>query len=319
MQSTLNKVKRRKECFMIETKKLSAQDFTEDTSYLSYKDKYTYIDNLDSKDGTVKGIASFFNANYSIVITVVQGSMDLIVDGTSIKMKPYDYISIMPCTIVEVRESRAIFFCHVVQAGLMMDIYNHIGFKTSIRHNSFCFHYHHFMPEHINRLKEVYLRQKAEMMRPDYLMKEFVLRALITVYLSYLYHIKITNGEIMLVRENRQKSMFNQFLDLLNDYYDKERSVQFYADKIGITSKYLSTITTEFAQLPASNVIDQYVVFRIKLLLYDGSSNIKSISDQLNFPTQSFFGRYFKRITGVSPRQFIAQNSKHLVDEEMVH
>jgi AraC-like DNA-binding protein len=304
---------------MIETKKLSAQDFTEDTSYLSYKDKYTYIDNLDSKDGTVKGIASFFNANYSIVITVVQGSMDLIVDGTSIKMKPYDYISIMPCTIVEVRESRAIFFCHVVQAGLMMDIYNHIGFKTSIRHNSFCFHYHHFMPEHINRLKEVYLRQKAEMVRPDYLMKEFVLRALITVYLSYLYHIKITNGEIMLVRENRQKSMFNQFLDLLNDYYDKERSVQFYADKIGITSKYLSTITTEFAQLPASNVIDQYVVFRIKLLLYDGSSNIKSISDQLNFPTQSFFGRYFKRITGVSPRQFIAQNSKHLVDEEMVH
>lgn len=304
---------------MIETKKLSAQDFTEDTSYLSYKDKYTYIDNLDSKDGTVKGIASFFNANYSIVITVVQGSMDLIVDGTSIKMKPYDYISIMPCTIVEVRESRAIFFCHVVQAGLMMDIYNHIGFKTSIRHNSFCFHYHHFMPEHINRLKEVYLRQKAEMLRPDYLMKEFVLRALITVYLSYLYHIKITNGEIMLVRENRQKSMFNQFLDLLNDYYDKERSVQFYADKIGITSKYLSTITTEFAQLPASNVIDQYVVFRIKLLLYDGSSNIKSISDQLNFPTQSFFGRYFKRITGVSPRQFIAQNSKHLVDEEMVH
>lgn len=304
---------------MIETKKLSAQDFTEDTSYLSYKDKYTYIDNLDSKDGTVKGIASFFNANYSIVITVVQGSMDLIVDGTSIKMKPYDYISIMPCTIVEVRESRAIFFCHVVQAGLMMDIYNHIGFKTSIRHNSFCFHYHHFMPEHINRLKEVYLRQKAEMLRPDYLMKEFVLRALITVYLSYLYHIKITNGEIMLVRDNRQKSMFNQFLDLLNDYYDKERSVQFYADKIGITSKYLSTITTEFAQLPASNVIDQYVVFRIKLLLYDGSSNIKSISDQLNFPTQSFFGRYFKRITGVSPRQFIAQNSKHLVDEEMVH
>lgn len=304
---------------MIETKKLSAQDFTEDTSYLSYKDKYTYIDNLDSKDGTVKGIASFFNANYSIVITVVQGSMDLIVDGTSIKMKPYDYISIMPCTIVEVRESRAIFFCHVVQSGLMMDIYNHIGFKTSIRHNSFCFHYHHFMPEHINRLKEVYLRQKAEMLRPDYLMKEFVLRALITVYLSYLYHIKITNGEIMLVRENRQKSMFNQFLDLLNDYYDKERSVQFYADKIGITSKYLSTITTEFAQLPASNVIDQYVVFRIKLLLYDGSSNIKSISDQLNFPTQSFFGRYFKRITGVSPRQFIAQNSKHLVDEEMVH
>lgn len=319
MQYTPNEVKRRKECFMIETKKLSAQDFTEDTSYLSYKDKYTYIDNLDSKDGTVKGIASFFNANYSIVITVVQGSMDLIVDGTSIKMKPYDYISIMPCTIVEVRESRAIFFCHVVQAGLMMDIYNHIGFKTSIRHNSFCFHYHHFMPEHINRLKEIYLRQKAEMMRPDYLMKEFVLRALITVYLSYLYHIKITNGEIMLVRENRQKSMFNQFLDLLNDYYDKERSVQFYADKIGITSKYLSTITTEFAQLPASNVIDQYVVFRIKLLLYDGSSNIKSISDQLNFPTQSFFGRYFKRITGVSPRQFIAQNSKHLVDEDMVH
>lgn len=300
---------------MIDIKTLTAQDVAASTSYLSFKDKYIYIDNLESKDGIVKAVDTFFNANYSIVITVVQGSMDLIVDGTLIKMKPNDYISIMPCTTVEIHESRAIFFIHMVQANLMMDIYNHIGFETSIRHNSFCFHYHHFMPEHISRLKEVFLLQKAEMNRPNYLMKEFVLRALIVVYLSYLYHVKSTYGEIILVKNSRQKAMFNQFLDLLNDYYNQERSVQFYADKIGITSKYLSTITAEFAQLPASNVIDQYVVFRIKLLLYDGSINIKSISDSLNFPTQSFFGRYFKRITGISPRQYIAQNSKYLMDD----
>ena len=271
---------------MIDIKTLTAEDVTANTSYLSFKDKYIYIDNLDSKDGLVKAVDSFFNANYSIVITVVQGSMDIVVDGTLVKMKPNDYISIMPCTTVEIQESRAIFFCHMVQASLMMDIYNHIGFETSIRHNSFCFHYHHFLPEHIARLKEVYLLQKAEMFRPNYLMKEFVFRA------------------------------FNQFLDLLNDHYNKERSVQFYAGKIGITSKYLSSITTEFAQLPASNVIDQYVVFRIKLLLYDGTINIKSISESLNFPTQSFFGRYFKRVTGLSPRQYIAQNSKYLLDED---
>jgi AraC-like DNA-binding protein len=301
---------------MIDIKTLTAEDVTANTSYLSFKDKYIYIDNLDSKDGLVKAVDSFFNANYSIVITVVQGSMDIVVDGTLVKMKPNDYISIMPCTTVEIQESRAIFFCHMVQASLMMDIYNHIGFETSIRHNSFCFHYHHFLPEHIARLKEVYLLQKAEMFRPNYLMKEFVFRALIVVYLTYLYHVKSTFGEIILGKNSRQRTMFNQFLDLLNDHYNKERSVQFYAGKIGITSKYLSSITTEFAQLPASNVIDQYVVFRIKLLLYDGTINIKSISESLNFPTQSFFGRYFKRVTGLSPRQYIAQNSKYLMDED---
>lgn len=304
---------------MIATKKLTAQDFSDSTSFLTYKDKYTYIDNLDSQDGIVRSIEPFYNADYTIVISVVQGSMELIVDGTTIKMRPYDYLAIMPCTTVEVCESRAIFFCHTVMAGLMMDIYTHIGFKTSIRHNSFCYHFYHFMPENIHRFREIYLRQKMEMMRPDYLMKEFVLRALITIYVTYLYHIKESFEEVKLEWVTRQKEMFNKFLDLLNDNYDKERSVSFYADKIHITAKYLSTITSEFAQLPASGVIDQYVAFRIKLLLYDGANNIKSISDQLNFATQSFFGRFFKRITGLSPRQYMAQNSRYLVDEEMVN
>ena len=303
---------------MIASKCLTAQDFAESTSYLSYKGKYTYVDNLDSKDGIVKGIESFFNADYSIVISVTQGSMELVVDGLTIKMKPYDYIAIMPCTFVEVRESRAIFFCHIVEACLMMDIYNHLGFKSSIRHNSFCFHYHHFLPEHINRFKEIFLRQKAEMKRPDYLMKEFTLRALITIYLTNLYHFKRSFEETILAYDTRQQELFHNFLDLLNEYYDRERSVSFYADKVHITAKYLSFITTQFTQMPASDIIDQYVVFRIKLMIYDGTYNIKTISEKLNFATQSFFGRFFKRVTGISPRQYLEQNSRYLVDEKMV-
>ena len=303
---------------MISTRILTAQDFAASTSFLNYKDKYIYVDNLDSQDGIVKSIEPFYNADYTIVISVVQGSMELIVDGTDIKMRPFDYIAIMPCTTVELRDSRAIFFCHMVQAGIMMNIYTHIGFKTSIRHNSFCFHYHHFLPEHIYRFKEIYLRQKLEMKRPDYLMKEFTLRALVTIYISYLYHIKQDFQETKLVWVSHQRELFYKFLDLLNDNFDKTRSVSFYADKVHITAKYLSTICTEFAKLPASNVIDQYVVFRIKLMLYENEKSVKSISEQLNFATQSFFGRYFKRITGISPRQYLAKNSKFLVDEEMV-
>jgi AraC-like DNA-binding protein len=61
----------------------------------------------------------------------------------------------------------------------------------------------------------------------------------------------------------------------------------------------------------ASVVINYYVTFRIKQLLYRGQLSVKQISEMLNFPTQSFFGRYFKRVVGISPRQYMKQNCRN--------
>lgn len=104
---------------------------------------------------------------------------------------------------------------------------------------------------------------------------------------------------------SKQEKLFNDFIRLLNKYAKREREVQFYADKLGITPKYLSTITIEYSRKNASKWIEDYVMTQIVSLMREKCYRISDIAEMLNFPTQSFFGRYFKRITGMSPRQYM--------------
>ncbi|MDE6000520.1 MAG: helix-turn-helix domain-containing protein, partial [Bacteroidaceae bacterium] len=71
----------------------------------------------------------------------------------------------------------------------------------------------------------------------------------------------------------------------------------------------LSTIVKTFTQLTASQVIDQYIISAIKQSLYSNKQNIKTISEEYHFPSQSFFGRYFKRLTGMSPNDYIKHHN----------
>jgi AraC-like DNA-binding protein len=114
----------------------------------------------------------------------------------------------------------------------------------------------------------------------------------------------------------RQREFFQRFLDFLSLYCKKERSVQFYADRLKITPKYLSNLTNMYTGFSASIVIDQYVAYSIKRMLYSNEHNIKKVSDMYHFPSQSFFGRYFKRIVGVSPNAYIKEHNKKATIEE---
>ena len=116
--------------------------------------------------------------------------------------------------------------------------------------------------------------------------------------------------EIKHYKDTKQEFIFKKFLDLLDSNYTTSRSVNFYAEKLGITPKYLSSTTIAFTGISASRIIDNFVVFQIKLQLFSNIKSVKEISKNLNFQSQSFFGRYFKRITGMSPREYICKYLK---------
>ena len=100
---------------------------------------------------------------------------------------------------------------------------------------------------------------------------------------------------------NRTDELFNKFLDLLREYCSTERSVEFYASKMGITPKYLSLILKKKSGRNASKLIDEAVVYEAKRLLKYSGMSINEIALKLNFASQSFFGKYFKQRVGVSP------------------
>ena len=106
--------------------------------------------------------------------------------------------------------------------------------------------------------------------------------------------------------QNRNEAYFRQFLELLSDHYKKERSVNFYAHSLCITPKYLTTIIKCISGKPVSDWIDHFVLLEAQSLLKYTNMSVQEISYQLNFPNQSFFGCYFKRLTGMSPSQYKA-------------
>lgn len=99
-------------------------------------------------------------------------------------------------------------------------------------------------------------------------------------------------------------SILERFIDLVRNNYRQQRRVGFYADKLCITPKYLSKVVKQSSGQSAVEWIDSYVILEAKNLLKSSYMTIQQISVELNFPNQSFFGKYFKRMTGISPKEY---------------
>ena len=102
----------------------------------------------------------------------------------------------------------------------------------------------------------------------------------------------------------RREELFIKFIHLIHKYCPQQREVGFYAEKLYITSRYLSSITQNVADKSAKYIIDKHAIQRIKIMLKYSNMSIQDISYELNFPDQSFFSRYFKKHTGMSPLEY---------------
>ena len=121
-----------------------------------------------------------------------------------------------------------------------------------------------------------------------------------------LTHYLTEHPEVDSPIHNRAEEYFRQFTELLGEHYKHERSVGFYARQLCITPKYLTTLIKRISGKSVSEWIDNYVILEAKTLLKYSNMSVQEISYQLNFPNQSFFGCYFKRLTGMSPSQYKA-------------
>lgn len=101
--------------------------------------------------------------------------------------------------------------------------------------------------------------------------------------------------------------MFERFIRAVSESYKEERSVSYYADKMFLTAKHLSTVVKEISGKTAGEWIDSLVVLEAKALLKSSELSIQEIADELHFANQSFFGKYFKHHTGMSPKEYRRQ------------
>lgn len=103
---------------------------------------------------------------------------------------------------------------------------------------------------------------------------------------------------------SRQGRMSDRFLKLVQENFRSERFLGFYASRMEVTPKHLSRTVKAQTGYTAVEWIERFVILEAKVLLKSSNLNIQQIADELNFPSQSFFGKYFKKLTGMSPKEF---------------
>lgn len=104
--------------------------------------------------------------------------------------------------------------------------------------------------------------------------------------------------------KKKQNKLVDDFLKLVEINYKEYRNVDFYAQKLSLSPKYMSTVIKQNSGVYAATLINKRVILEAKVLLRTTHMTIQQISNELNFSTQSSFGKFFKRLVGLSPKEY---------------
>lgn len=128
---------------------------------------------------------------------------------------------------------------------------------------------------------------------------------LVTNYIFEIYELTYKHVESNVINtSNYVNYIIDTFYALCNDNHMNHRKIEYYADRLNISSRYLYKITKDAFQSTPKQLIDYYVSGTAKKLLLTTILSIQQVADKLNFPDQATFGQFFKRNVGMSPSDF---------------
>ena len=115
--------------------------------------------------------------------------------------------------------------------------------------------------------------------------------------------LRIKQSEYIKVN-TRKYEYFKQFFALLATAYKQHRNVNWYAEQLHLSTKYFTTLIRQVSGRTTIDWINDRVIYEAKNLLLYSEMSITEIAYHLNFPSASFFSKYFKNIVGVNPSEF---------------
>lgn len=165
----------------------------------------------------------------------------------------------------------------------------------------------HIVPQDLNQIVQLYIILRSTLLnRNDISFAKRTAMGLVqAIYFQIFmaYRVEARPEDDRPLTAN-QKRIYRQYVDLVAKHFTAERNISFYADRLCVTPKYLSQVVLLACGYPASDVIDHHVIAEAKMLLRSKQYTVAQISDMLNFTCQSYFGRFFKRITGITPGEY---------------
>ena len=243
-----------------------------------------------------------------LVLTLLEGTLHLKVNLQDVEVRAGQSLSLFPGCIFQVleRSESLRYFCMMLAPEVIDSIQKSFGIHIDLAHRYYNFSVNDVPQETQAIGLEMYNLIKQELRQPDYEFKKEVLQRYCEIWIlkSVSSREGVHHPELR-KPVGRKEQIFRDFLTLLEQHFTQERSISFYADRLCLTPKYLSTIVKEVSGKHGMQWIDDYVALEAKALLREGTMSVKQVSDKLNFPSQSMFGRFFKKMTGYSPKQYM--------------
>ncbi len=243
----------------------------------------------------------------SLVFIVKQGYIKLTIDMVQYTVEPQALMMIVPGQVFQVMEvSETIDVITIMMSESFTNSFFSEYSAFNQLHKSIMQNPLIPLSDALQKAFDVYVHLLNNLLNMD--IKTYQLEAAKHLTLSMFYGIVLTMHEVTNIKPtDRPTLLFKEFQDLLKRHYHKEREVRFYADKLCITPKYLSALVLQQTDKSALRCINEYVLNECQALLLSSHMSLQEIAYKLNFPSQSVFSKFFKRMTGVSPREYRKQ------------
>lgn len=241
-------------------------------------------------------------------IYVMRGEFTIEMNGRDRVINANTLLTIMPenMTRISAASSDLSYFMVVIYPKLFNAVYNDLGLTYSNARLSLRHFKSPLTEEHMEKALQIYKEIKKELLEPNYTYKSVYIK-------NYLNALTIENINIHDFSptplqgnsNSRQYDVYCRFLNLLNKHSIEHRSVQYYANQLGISSKYLSFVCISYSQKNASKWIDESVIQKAKALMVVHHYTFGETIEILHFSTVGSYSRFFKRVTGMSPKEFM--------------
>ena len=256
----------------------------------------------------------------NLYIYITKGEMTISINNQDTELKSGDSIIIMPENIIRIKNmSTGIkYFMFVIYPKLASEIFNDIGLTYSSARLSL----HHFTAqldnEQMQRVLNIYDEIRHDLITFDYEYKALYIRSMLDILL--VENINTHKIEAMPLEgdsNSRQYDVYCKFIALLNKHAVEQRSVQYYANTLGISSKYLSYVCISYSNKNASTWIDEAVIQKAKALILVHHYTLSETSEILHFSSISSFSRFFTRVMGMTPKNFVKSQTASTLNENL--
>ena len=104
--------------------------------------------------------------------------------------------------------------------------------------------------------------------------------------------------------QSREQTIFDRFLQLVTQHCAEQHQIGYYAERMCLTERYLSTVIRQTSGTTAKDWIDRALITRIKIELRHTDKSSAQIAEEMHFANPSFFSKYFRRLTGMTPGEY---------------